>query len=60
MDIATAVTTTQHNMKQAFSISAVKNAVEHEKQLIEMISETTNTPSPAATGGRGQVVDTFA
>lgn len=58
LEIATAVTATQHNLKQAFSISAVKKAVEHEEQLIQMIAETTGTPAP--TGGRGKVVDTYA
>ncbi|MDX1739514.1 MAG: hypothetical protein R3261_14840 [Alphaproteobacteria bacterium] len=60
MEIATAVTTAQHSMKQAISISAVKKAVEHEKQIINMIAETTNTPNPASASGRGRMVDVYA
>ncbi|MTI08794.1 MULTISPECIES: hypothetical protein [Curvivirga] len=60
MEISTAVQATKASMGHATSISAIKKAVEAEEQIVEMIADVTNTPSPAATGGRGRVVDTYA
>ena len=60
MDISTAVDATRASLGQATSISAIKKAVEAEKQIVEMIADVTDTPAPAPTGGRGRVVDTYA